>query len=35
MKPTDGLSLVVLDWSGTVSNDLPPVYEANMAILRK
>lgn len=29
------LKLVVFDWSGTVSNDLPPVYEANMAILRK
>ena len=27
--------LVVFDWSGTVSFDLPPVYEANMEILRQ
>lgn len=29
------IALVVLDWSGTISDDRRPVYEANMAVLKK
>jgi len=29
------VALVVLDWSGTISDDRMPVYEANMAVLKK
>lgn len=28
-----GVELMVFDWSGVVSDDRPPVYEANMRVV--
>ena len=30
-----GIELVIFDWSGVISDDRPPVYEANMRLLEK
>lgn len=34
-RKLSNISLILFDWSGVISDDRPPVYEANMRLLQK